>query len=91
MISGGKGIEIIIPKRERQKGRGRETERRAKCVVGRLRKDFLKEMAIQLKCEERTGFGLVEMQGARWTKGNCEKKFQRAECRAEVRDKKSPD
>lgn len=58
MIIDGKSTIIATKKRGRE--RDRDKERREKWTVGRLRKDFMEEMAMQLKSEEQTGFGLVE-------------------------------
>lgn len=48
MILEGKGIITVTKIRKRE----REKERREKWVVGGLRKDFMKEIAMKLKSEE---------------------------------------
>ena len=79
----------MLPKRERDRETEREgetdKERREKLMVGRLKKEFMKEMAMELKCEE--WFEPVKNAGSPVGKGEHEQKSWRAKCRAKVRNK----
>lgn len=87
LILEGKSKIITTRERDRETEREgeRDKERREKLMVGRLKKEFIEETAMELKCEER--FEPVENAGSPVGKGKHEQKSWRAKCRAKARNK----
>lgn len=76
----------MLPNREKKRNReGKiDKKKREKLMAGGLKKDFMKEMATELRCEEWRGFESMANIG---NKRKHEQKSWRAKSRAKVRNK----